>query len=198
MLYLTEVWHYSILEAGFGFAPGPAMAAICAAVSGRLADRFGPAVIGAPGGVLFALGTAWFVGLVADPDYLGQYLPGMLIGGAGVGLILPSFTASAVMAVPQAQLATGIANETMFRQIGAALGIATWVALFGTPAGNEVLDAFDRGFAYMALCSLLAAATLLALAAMNPPDRASLQQHEQKRRLLDARVARRVRRGAEP
>lgn len=164
VLYLTEVWNYSILEAGFGFAPGPATAAICAAISGRLADRFGPAVIGAPGGVLFAIGTAWFVGLDADPNYLGQYLPGMLIGGAGVGLILPSFTASAVMAVPPAQLATGIAGETMFRQIGAALGIATWVALFGTPAGNEVLDAFDRGFAYMALCSLLAATTLLALA----------------------------------
>jgi hypothetical protein len=49
--------------------------------------------------------------LDAEPNYVGQYLPGMLIGGAGVGLILPSFTASAVMAVPPARLAPGIAGD---------------------------------------------------------------------------------------
>jgi EmrB/QacA subfamily drug resistance transporter len=164
VLYLTDVWHYSILEAGLGFAPGPATAAAFAAVSGRIADRVGPAAIGAPGGILFALGMLWFTGLDAEPNYLGQYLPGMLVGGAGVGLILPSFTASAVMTVPGHRLATGVAGETMFRQVGAALGIATFVALFGTPVGGEVFDSFDRTFAYIAICSLAAGVTLLALA----------------------------------
>lgn len=163
VLYLTQVWHYSALEAGFGFAPGPAMAAIFAAISGRLADRFGPAVIGVPGGVLFAVGTLMFTGLGAEPDYVGEYLPGMLIGGTGVGLILPSFTASAVMAVPAERLAAGIAAETMFRQIGAALGVATFVAVFGTPVGAEVLHSFDRSFAFMAASSLAAGLVLLAL-----------------------------------
>jgi EmrB/QacA subfamily drug resistance transporter len=163
VLYLTQVWHYSALQAGFGFAPGPAMAAIFAAISGRLADRFGPAVIGVPGGALFALGTLLFTGLGAQPDYVGEYLPGMLIGGAGVGMILPSFTASAVMAVPAERLAAGIAAETMFRQIGAALGVATFVAVFGTPVGPEVLDSFDRSFTFMTASSLAAGLVLLAL-----------------------------------
>ena len=88
----------------------------------------------------------------------------MLIGGTGVGLILPTFTSAAVLAVPAARLTTGIAAETTFRQIGAALAIGAWVAIYGNPGPAAVLDAFDRGFAYMAACSLAAALTMLALA----------------------------------
>jgi EmrB/QacA subfamily drug resistance transporter len=163
VLFLTQVWHYSILRAGLGFAPGPAMAAIFAAPGGRLTARFGPGPVGFAGGVLFAIGAALFTALPAAPGYAAHYLPGMLIGGAGVGLILPTFTSAAVLAVPAERLTTGIAAETTFRQIGAAVGIAAWIALQGGPAPARALDAFDRGFAYMAACSLAAALTLLAL-----------------------------------
>jgi EmrB/QacA subfamily drug resistance transporter len=164
VLFLTEVWHYSVLEAGLGFAPGPVMAAVFAAPGGRLTARFGPGPVGFAGGLLFAAGAAFFIALPPTPDYVGHYLPGMLIGGAGVGLILPTFTSAAVMAVPPERLTTGIAAETTFRQIGAALAIAAWVAIYGSPAPSDVLDSFDRGFAYMAACSLASALTLLALA----------------------------------
>jgi EmrB/QacA subfamily drug resistance transporter len=164
ILFLTQVWHYSVLEAGFAFAPGPAMAALAAPLSGRLADRFGPAVIGAPGGFLFAISAVLFTNLPAQPDYAASYLPGMLLGGIGVGLILPSFTASAVMTLPPARLATGIGAETMFRQVGAAVGVATWVAIFGTPAAAAALGAFHDGFAFMGVCSVASGLTLLALA----------------------------------
>ena len=164
VLFLTQVWHYSVLRAGLGFAPGPVMAALFAAPGGRLTARYGPGPVGFVGGVLFAIGAAILIALPAVPDYAGHYLPGMLIGGAGVGLILPTFTSAAVLAVPAERLTTGIAAETTFRQIGAALAIAAWVALYGTPEPTRVLDAFDRGFAYMAACSLAAALTLLVLA----------------------------------
>src|SRR3954452_15675678 len=41
ILFLTGVWHYSILQAGFAVTPGPLMAATGSAVGGRMADRFG-------------------------------------------------------------------------------------------------------------------------------------------------------------
>ncbi|MFZ0043123.1 MAG: MFS transporter [Solirubrobacteraceae bacterium] len=164
VLFLTHVWHYSVLHAGLGFAPGPVMAAIFAAPGGRLTARYGPGIVGFFGGLLFAVGALLFLGLPAQPDYIGHYLPGMLIGGAGVGLILPTFTSAAVLAVPADRLTTGIAAETTFRQIGAAVAIAAWIALYGTPGPAGVLRAFDRGFVYMAACSLAAALTLLALA----------------------------------
>jgi EmrB/QacA subfamily drug resistance transporter len=164
VLFLTGVWGYSSLQAGLAFAPGPMLAAVTAAFSGRLADRVGPAILAAPGGLLFALGTVVYLGLGPDPDWLGSYLPGTVLTGIGVGLCLPSLTASALTAVPASSLATGVATTTAFRQVGAALGVATWIAVHGTPAAGDVLPAFDRGFAVIGACGLVAGAIMLVLA----------------------------------
>lgn len=164
VLFLTHVWQYSVLHAGLALAPGPVMAALFAAPGGRLVARYGPGSVGFLGGSLFAAGAMLLAGLPGRPDYLHSYLPAMLIGGAGVGLILPTFTSAAVLAFPPARLTTGIAAETTFRQIGAALAVAAWVAIYGTPGRGEAVHAFHRGYVYIAACSFAAAVTLLALA----------------------------------
>jgi hypothetical protein len=80
--------------------------------------------------VLFTVGSALFIALVGlHPSYLAAFLPGMLIGGAGVGLALPSFTIAATRTLKPQLLATGIGAQTMFRQIGGALGVAALVAI---------------------------------------------------------------------
>ena len=166
VLYLTEVWSYSVLTAGFALAPGPTTAALFAAISSRFADRLGPAIVGAPGGIIFAAACVMMTGLGPERDYLGEYLPAMLIAGVGVGFAIPAFTACAVMVVPSERLATGIGGAATFRQIGAALGAAALVALFGTPGAGEVLEAFDRSFVFMAVCGVACGLTLFVLAAL--------------------------------
>jgi hypothetical protein len=164
VLFLTMVWHYSVLKAGFAVAPGPMMAALFAGLSSPVATRFGPAAVGAPGAIIFGLGGLWFTELGAAPDYTSVYLPALLLGGAGVGLVIPSFTACAVTAIPLERLATGIAGVTTFRQIGAALGVAMFVAVFGTPLPQQVLHAFDDSFRWMGVCSFASAVVLTLLA----------------------------------
>jgi hypothetical protein len=166
VLYLTEVWRYSVLEAGFAFAPSPIVATLFAGLSSRFADRLGPAAVGAPGGIVFAVACVMLTGLGPQPDYAGEYLPAILVAGVGVGLMLPAFTACAIMVVPSERLATGIGGSATFRQIGAALGAAAFVALFGTPAVTEVLAAFDRSFVYMAACAAASGVTMLVLAVL--------------------------------
>src|SRR3954447_6428278 len=165
VLFLTEVWHYSVLTAGFAFAPGPMLAATTAAVSGRLADGRRPAAFGAVGGFVFAAGCVWFISEVtATSDYLGAMLPGQVLTGTGVGLLLPSFTATAAATLSPDQLSTGIGVQTMFRQIGAALGLAAWVAIVGTPAPGDAVDAFGLGWAFMAVTAVLAGLALVPMA----------------------------------
>src|SRR3954470_10197561 len=60
ILFLTGVWHYSILKAGFAVTPGPLMAATASAAAGRIADRYGQRVVAVPGGLSFAAGCAYF------------------------------------------------------------------------------------------------------------------------------------------
>ena len=67
-------------------------------------------------------------------------LGGFLVGGAGIGLINPVIADVAISVVPdeQAGMATGI-NDT-FRQVGVAVGIAAWGALFLARGEDEVQE----------------------------------------------------------
>jgi EmrB/QacA subfamily drug resistance transporter len=165
VLFLTQVWDYSVLKAGFAFAPGPLLAATTAFTSGRLADGRQPAAFGAVGGFVFAAGCLWFISQVGEePAYLAEILPGQILTGTGVGLLLPSFTATAAATLKPDQLSTGIGVQTMCRQIGAALGLAAWVAIVGTPSAQDALDAFATGWAFMATTAVLAGLALLPMA----------------------------------
>ena len=164
VLFLTQVWSYDVLEAGLAIAPGPAMAALFAVPAGRLGARVGPALPAAAGGLLFALGGVWWIALAgAEPAYAADFLPGMMIGGIGVGLVLPSMAAAAAASLPPERFATGTAVFQMSRQLGSVLGVALLVAVLGTPAPGEALDAFQGGWALQIGTALAAAATALAI-----------------------------------
>jgi EmrB/QacA subfamily drug resistance transporter len=168
VLFLTDVWHYSVTKAGFAFLPGPLMAAIVAPVAGRLGARYGSARVGAPGGILFALSSLWFVSRLGNqPHYLSEYFPGMTVGGIGVGLVLPALTALATGTLPPARLATGIGVQTTFRQIGAALGLAAFVAIAGDSTLATKSD-FTGSWLLMAIASACAGLVLTPLFRMQP------------------------------
>ena len=161
VLFLTGIWHEQIITAGLEIFPGPAMAAAMAIPGARLGSRFGPGRVGAVGALLFALGGVWWVGhLSGVPHYAADFLPGMLIGGIGVGLMIPSLTGAVAATLAPARLATGIAVQTTGRQIGSALGFAILVAVLGTPhtAGD-----FNSAWKFMMAASLLAGVALAAI-----------------------------------
>jgi EmrB/QacA subfamily drug resistance transporter len=161
ILFLTGVWHYSILTAGFAVTPGPLMAALASATSGRLADRFGSGAVAFPGGLLFAAGTLYFaLGLGTEPHYVTHYLPGTILTGLGVGASFAGFSSAAVAELPAARYATGSAISSTCRQIGAVLGIAALIAVLGQRAG---LGDFQRAWAMMTATGAVAALAGLAL-----------------------------------
>ena len=70
------------------------------------------------------------------PDWAGAYLPGSLLSGIGVGLMLPSLGGAATAPLPPERFATGSALYVMSRQIGIALGVAGLVAILGVSTGE--------------------------------------------------------------
>jgi hypothetical protein len=104
---------------------------------------------------------ALFAGL--KPDYLVDFLPGLVLIGVGVGLALPTMMASATSELPPENFATGSAVVNMLRQVGLAIGVAVLVAVLGTPSGEHtVLDAFDH--AWLVAAAFAAAGALASLA----------------------------------
>jgi EmrB/QacA subfamily drug resistance transporter len=161
VLFLTGVWHESVLRAGFMIAPGPLLAGLTAFPGGLLGARFGHRVVGTIGALLFAAGGVYFVARAgASPDWLGGYLPGSILTGIGVGLMLPSLGGAATAPLPPRRFATGSALYAMSRQIGVALGVACLVAILGTASGASAVTAFHHAWLFMIGCALVAGAIL--------------------------------------
>jgi EmrB/QacA subfamily drug resistance transporter len=166
VLFLTGVWHESVLRAGFLIAPGPLLAGLTAFPGGILGARLGHRVVGTLGALFFAAGGLWWVARVgAVPDYVGAYLPGSLLSGFGVGLMLPSLGGAATAPLPPQRFATGSALYAMSRQIGVALGVACLVAILGSATGAAAVPAFHHAWLFMSAVSLLAGAVLQGIGA---------------------------------
>ncbi len=171
VLFLTGVWHREIITAGLEIFPGPAMAAAMAVPGARLGSRFSPGRVGAVGALLFALGGVWWVGHLSGTEhYAASFLPGMLIGGIGVGFMIPSLTGAVAATLAPERLATGIAVQSTGRQIGSALGFAILVAVLGTP---HTASDFGDGWKFMIAASLLSGITLAAIGRTAAPAGAS-------------------------
>jgi EmrB/QacA subfamily drug resistance transporter len=137
VLFLTGVWHESVLIAGLMLFPGPFMATLCSIPSARLGARVGYRIPGVLGALMFASASVFWITQTGNaPAYASEYLPGMLIGGAGIGLVIPTMTGAGASSLSPERFATGAAVLTMGRQVGSALGVAILVAVLGTGAST--------------------------------------------------------------
>jgi EmrB/QacA subfamily drug resistance transporter len=167
VLFLTGVWGFSALKAGFALTPGPIAAAVCAPLAGRLADRFGQRVIAIPGCALFATGALTLtVSTTAEVRYAAGFLPGVVLAGAGIGFALPAFGSAAVAELPAARFATGSAVAACFRQIGAVVGIAGLVAVLGST--DEPLAAAHNAWALISVTGVVSVVAGAALGRIRP------------------------------
>ena len=169
VLFLTQVWGYSVIDAGFGVTPGPLAAAVAAALAGRVAETRGPRGIAVLGALVSAGACLMYATITgATPDYVGGWLPAQVLSGAGAGMVFAALSTATVMDLPGNRVATGTALSSCFRQIGAVLGIATLIAVLGTPSPVQALGAFHDAWALMVATGLAAAVASARLPARRP------------------------------
>jgi MFS family permease len=171
VLWEQGAWGWSALRAGLAIAPGPLMVPVMSfLVAGRLIRRYGHAVVISLGSVIFAAALAWWaLAVTTSPNYVSGVLGGMILSGVGVGLTLPTLMGAATASLPPQAFATGSAVINMIRQTGLALGVAVFVAVLGSDAGDRT-----PGLATFRLGWWLAAATACAgivpaVALLRPP-----------------------------
>jgi EmrB/QacA subfamily drug resistance transporter len=134
-IYLQDVLQFSALETGLRLLVLSGAIFLIAAPAGRLTSHVPIRLLIGPGLLLVGVGLLLMRGLDAASSWT-HLIPGLIVGGVGVGLINPPLASTAVGVVqPQrAGMASGI-NST-FRQIG----IATGIALLGTLFSNRLRD----------------------------------------------------------
>jgi EmrB/QacA subfamily drug resistance transporter len=156
ILFLTSVWHYSILRAGLSVTPGPIVVAMVSGPAGKLASKHGFRPVLIAGLACFVAGLLYYASAVGmHPDYVTRWLPATLLSGLGIGLTFPVLGAAAVSSLHPDRFAVGSAVNQTARQIGGAFGVAVLVVILGTPRS---LDSAMTSARHLWLyCALMAA-----------------------------------------
>jgi EmrB/QacA subfamily drug resistance transporter len=170
-LYLQNYLGLSPLDAGVRYLPITLASFIAAPIAGALLSRLPARLMMSGGLAIGGVGLLLMSGIGAGDDWT-TLLGGFLVAGVGVGLLNPVIADVAVSVVPKEQsgMAAGI-NDT-FRQVGVAVGIAVWGAIFvgrgadkvaeltaGTPVANgdrprELVEAASSGNLDQALAAI--------------------------------------------
>jgi EmrB/QacA subfamily drug resistance transporter len=133
VLYLQDILGYSPLATGVRLMVISGGILATSTVAGRLTSKVPVRLLVGPGLLIVGVSLLLMRGLSAGSSWT-HLIPGMIVGGVGVGMVNPPLASTAVGVVPpqRAGMASGI-NST-FRQVG----IATGIALLGTLFSNKV------------------------------------------------------------
>jgi hypothetical protein len=138
-LYLQNYLELSPLEAGLRYLPITLASFFVAPIAGALLSRVPARVMLSVGLLGAGIGLLLMSGIESNDEWT-TLLGGFLVAGAGIGLLNPVIADVALSVVPKEQsgMASGI-NDT-FRQVGIAVGIAAWGAIFLGRGESEVRD----------------------------------------------------------
>ncbi|MDU0312872.1 MFS transporter [Phycicoccus sp. M110.8] len=156
VLQLQVVSGYGPIAAGVSLLPVTGLMLALSARSGALADRIGPRLQLTTGPLVCALGLLLMLRIGPDADYLTTVLPGVVVFGLGLAVLVAPLTATALSSAPaeHAGLASGVNNAVA--RTGGLLAVAAVPALAGLT--GEVYDdpvRFAEGFRTVLLCAVV-------------------------------------------
>lgn len=175
-LYLQQVLGASALETGLAFLPLAVVIGLSAHLSSHALQRAGARAVVVSGLALLAAGALLLAIAPDRADYLTDLLPGFLALGAGVGLIFPavSITAMADVAHEDAGMASGLLQTS--HEIGAAFGVAVISAV--ATAQATAAAGYESGFiAAAVIAGILGLLALVAVPTVRPGAVARVAMH---------------------
>lgn len=157
VVFVVDVWGESSDRAGLFVIPAQITAAVTSFAGGKLADRLGHRRVMVPGALAFAAGSL-LLATVDDERSLGLWTVALVLMGAGVGTVFPSFQSGAVHAVPARKFGIAAATTQTNIRVAGTLGVAVAVALVHGTSENT---ANAHASSFRSLWLLLAALAIV-------------------------------------
>ncbi|MEE8473097.1 MAG: MFS transporter [Dehalococcoidia bacterium] len=123
VLNLQQVQGFSPAQAGLGLLPPIVIITFFAGPAGALADRIGPRLPMVLGPAIVASGMALLALGGTGADYFRQFMPGLVLFGMGMALVIAPLTKSALSVEPQFSGAASGVNNALSR-IAALMAVA--------------------------------------------------------------------------
>jgi EmrB/QacA subfamily drug resistance transporter len=123
--YLQQTLGYSPIETGFAFLPMLGAVMLTATMStAALLPRVGPRPLVTLGMLFAAGGMVLLAQLAVDSTYAAHVLPGLLLSGVGIGLVMAPAMSTATLGVDEHDAGVASATVNTMQQIGGSLGTA--------------------------------------------------------------------------
>ncbi len=171
-IFLQVSAGWSPLEAGAATVPVSIIMFFLASRFGAVATKFGARTPMVAGSAVLTVGFAWLALAPDAPSYIGQVLPGVILMGLGLSMLVAPLTGTVLAAVPDEEsgLASGI-NNAVSRTAG-LLAVAVLPLLVGL-SGTAYRDPAAVGDAYRAsmwwCAALVAVGGILTAVALRAP-----------------------------
>ncbi|MGW4773896.1 MFS transporter [Nocardia sp. NPDC004278] len=171
ILQLQLVAGYSPLMSGMATVPVTLIMLVLSAPAGRWAQVHGARIPMTVGPLLAAAGLVLLLRIGPDTIYLTDVLPGVLVFGLGLSVLVAPLTGAVLGAVPssEAGIASGVNNAVA--RTAQLLAVAALPGLAGISGSLSDPVEFDRGFGVaMWICvGLLVTGSLLAAVLLRTP-----------------------------
>jgi MFS family permease len=137
-LYMQQVLDYSALKTGVAYIGLTVTTIAFSAVAQGLVTRFGVRSVLPVGLALVTVALVFFARLPVHGHYLGDLLPGFIVGGLGLALAFIPMSIGALTGVRAADagIASGLINTS--QQIGGAVGVAAATTIATTFTAHYV------------------------------------------------------------
>jgi EmrB/QacA subfamily drug resistance transporter len=164
-LFIQNIIGWSAVQTGASFLPMTVLIILVAPLAGKYSDRVGSRWLMGFGMILLAVSLFIFSRLDETATFW-TILPGLLVGGFGMAIVMTPTTAAAMGSVPVDKAGVGSAVLNSGRQVGGALGIAVMGAIVaaevhalpGTPEGSaQFVTGYQHALTVAALIALAGA-----------------------------------------
>jgi EmrB/QacA subfamily drug resistance transporter len=160
-LFVQNILGYSAIQAGASFLPMTVLIILIAPAAGKFSDRVGSRWLMGGGMILLSVSLFLFSRLDAASDFW-NILPGLIVGGFGMGLVMTPTTAAAMGSVAVDKAGVGSAVLNSMRQVGGSLGIAVMGAIVASqvsalPGTPQAAAQFVTGFQHALIVAALIA-----------------------------------------
>lgn len=139
--YLQQNLEFSPIQAGLAFLPMTGSIVISAvSASTKLLPKIGPRPLISGGMLLAALGLATLTSIGPDTAYASHVLPGILIMGAGMGLVFSAAMATATFGVDASDAGVASAMVNTMQQVGGSIGTALLSTLAASAVTSQIAE----------------------------------------------------------
>ncbi len=141
MQFLQAVLGYSALRASAGLLPMAAVMMPLSSMAPTIAKRFGTARVLLAGTVVFGTGLVMLATITSVDGGYWSVLPGLLVFGAGAGLLMSPSTAAITESLPAEKQGVASALNDTVRELGGAIGVALLGSLVNSGYRSSVSSA---------------------------------------------------------